>query len=80
MNDDLLKFVREVKACEKHLGYALYRAVVDDCKDCLHLVLAHCGKKAIKAGQTVPLMPSLSIGINVEAVFAAIRREFGVNS
>jgi len=43
---DLLKSMREVKACEKHLGYALYRSVVDDCDDCLRLVLAHCAKVA----------------------------------
>lgn len=45
---NLLRSVREVKACEKHLGYALYRAVVDSCDACLCLVQKFYGEQAIQ--------------------------------
>lgn len=50
MIGDLLKSVREVRACEIHLQtpdqYHLALWNARSCEDCLRLVLAHCGENA----------------------------------
>lgn len=74
MSIDLLKSVREVKACEIHLQtpdqYHLALWNARSCEDCLRLVLAHCGELAAGLIDENTWKP--------EAIARAIRREFGV--
>ena len=83
MNDDLLKSVREVAACARHRKQfdESVKAIQGvgafgnprDCDDCLRLVLAHCGEKAVDRVER-----GWFGSIGRDGVIAVLRREFGV--
>lgn len=87
MTDDLLKSVRDVKACGKHRSsfgqntQAITKARI--CDDCLRLVLAHCGEKAVEEveGRTSLFICNDRIARKgAYQVADAIRRVFGVKA
>ena len=60
MTDDLLKSVREVKACAFHVENQGARAALERasyCAACLRLVLAHCGERAAQVVGAIPEPP-----------------------